>query len=101
MFSRQASLWGEQFLSSPRTRSPTMLRSGRSFAALAGVASALALAGAASAPAAVPSRTAPAARGLAPLVVQGATAAGAPGAAPISVTLALEPRDAAGLDALV
>src|SRR3954470_3949155 len=76
-----------------------MLRFGRP-PVVAGLGAALPLAGGATASAAAPSRTAPAARGLAPLHVQGATAAGRPAASRISVTLALAPRDVAGLAAL-
>src|SRR4051812_32080005 len=99
MFSRQPSLWTAAGFSPPRTRSPLfMLRSARSVAAVGLV---LALAGAGTSSAAVRSRTTPVARGLAPLVVQGATAAGSPAASQVNLTLALAPRDAAGLGALV
>src|SRR4051794_35972351 len=78
-----------------------MLRLGRSPALAGSLLATLALAGGANASAAAPSRTSSVARGLAPLRVKGATAAGAPTASRLSVTLALAPRNAAGLDALV
>src|SRR4051794_9749254 len=83
----------------PASGDTSMLRFGRS-PVVAGLAAALTLAGGATATAAAPSRTSAAARGLAPLHVQGATAAGRPAASRISLTLALAPRDAAGLAAL-
>src|ERR1700750_2771471 len=99
--SRPASLWEQRRPMPLRTRRSLMFRSGRSLVALGAVASALVLVGVATASATPLRRTTPAARGLAPLVVKGATTAGAPTASRVRVTLALVPRNAARLDALV